>query len=368
MLKQKKINILHTESSCGWGGQELRILTESTGMIARGHQVRIICPKESIIYEQAKRRNIATTALPISRKNIKGLFNLYLWLKRNPVDIINTHSSTDSWLSAIANFFLKQKYIIVRTRHISAPLSKNVATTWLYTKASSFIVTTGKRLKTTLIKENNYPENIITSIPTGMDPRIFFPKEKQLARDETGIKKDVFTIGIVATIRSWKGHIYLIEALHKLNNLNLHIIIIGDGPARPTLEKHIQKYDLEKQVNLVGNKDNVVPWLQSLDLFVLPSYANEGVPQGLMQAMLCCIPVISTPVGSTDELVLHEKTGLLVNPKDSSHLSEAIKRMIENDNFRNTLAIQGREHVLENYTFKHMLDGMEDVFYSCLEK
>ena len=53
MSQTKKLSILHTESSCGWGGQELRILTESTGMLVRGHHVRIIAPAESKLYKAA---------------------------------------------------------------------------------------------------------------------------------------------------------------------------------------------------------------------------------------------------------------------------------------------------------------------------
>lgn len=46
------MNILHTEASCGWGGQEIRILEEARGLIERGHEVRVVCPPESRIFEE----------------------------------------------------------------------------------------------------------------------------------------------------------------------------------------------------------------------------------------------------------------------------------------------------------------------------
>ena len=365
MSKKTILKILHTESSCGWGGQEIRILTESEGMLARGHQVHIACPKESNIYKQAIKRGIPTTALPIARKNIKGLFALHKWLKQNSFDVINTHSSTDSWLVALSNSFFKHPISIVRTRHISAPIPKNKSSNWLYTKAADFIVTTGEKLKQTLITENNFPKEKIMSVPTGIDPNIFFPLDKAIARTQLGLPQDVFTIGILATLRSWKGHQYLIEALQRINKDNINLIIIGDGPMKSNIEKQITKNGLKDQIKLVGNKENVVPWLQSLDLFVLPSYANEGVPQSLMQAMLCELPVISTPVGSINELIKHKETGLLVKPKDSDQLAEAIKIMIDKPSLRTELKKRGRAHVLAHYTFEHMIDSMEKVFMSC---
>ncbi len=57
-----------------------------------------------------------------------------------------------------------------------------------------------------------------------------------------------------------------------------------------------------------------MPWLQALDLFTLPSYGEEGVPQAIMQAMACALPVVSTPVGAIGEAVEDGVTGLLVAP------------------------------------------------------
>ena len=366
MSQTQRLSILHTESSCGWGGQELRILTESEGMLARGHQVRIIAPAESNIYREALERKIPCTALPIARKNLKGLFALRRWLKNNPVDIINSHSSTDSWLSALANCFLKKPIPLVRTRHVSAPISHNRATRWLYTKASRFIVTTGIRLKQTLVEENHFPAEQIKSIPTGMSPERFYPMDKVTARSQLNLPKTGFTLGIMATIRTWKGHLYLIDALHALQRPDISLLVIGDGPARAELEARIAQYQLQDQVTLVGNQTDVTPWLNALDLFILPSYANEGVPQSLMQAMLCELPVISTPIGSTAEIVLHEKTGLMVKPKDSQGLLVALQRLLDDQSLREKLAQQGRAHILNAYTLDHMLDSMEQVFYNNL--
>ena len=79
---------------------------------------------------------------------------------------------------------------------------------------------------------------------------------------------------------------------------------------------------------MAGNRIEVLPWLQALDVFVLPSYANEGVPQALVQAMLAGLPCISTSAGSIGELALNEETALVVPSQDVNALRAAIRRLL----------------------------------------
>ena len=128
----KPLHILHTEASLGWGGQEIRILTEAEGMIARGHHVTLIAPAEANIRREGEARGIPTLALPIGKKRLSGLFALRNWLKNNRCDVINTHSSTDTWLAALACATMSDAPPLVRTRHISAPVPDNFSSRWLY--------------------------------------------------------------------------------------------------------------------------------------------------------------------------------------------------------------------------------------------
>ena len=75
------MHIVHTEASCGWGGQEIRILTEAEGMLRRGHRVTLLCPPEARILVEAQQRKIPVVALPIGRKRLQGVLALRRWLK-----------------------------------------------------------------------------------------------------------------------------------------------------------------------------------------------------------------------------------------------------------------------------------------------
>lgn len=366
--QNKKLHILHTEASCGWGGQEIRILTESKAFIANGHQITLICNEKSEIYTKAKALGMTTISLNIFKKRPASLLAVMSWLRMNAknIDVINTHSSTDSWLFALANTILRTNIPIVRSRHISAPINQHYSTKWLYTKATSHIVTTGKKLKRTLIEENKYPEHMITSIPTGIDVNLFFPQDKTICQQELGIPKDKFVIGIVATIRSWKGHEYLVDAFYGLNNPEAYLVIVGDGPNKKRIEQQVSDLKLQDHVLFAGQQENICTWLNALDLFVLPSFANEGVPQSIMQAMLCKIPVISTDVGSVTEIVDNENTGLIANIKDAEDLKQKILIMQNNEQSKVQYTKNACNLIKNEYSSINMYNAMLQVFLNSI--
>src|SRR4029077_16286017 len=105
------------------------------------------------------------------------------------------------------------------------------------------------------------------------------------------------------------------------------VIVVGDGPYRDRLGARVAKRGLTADIRFAGQQEDVVPWLQALDLFTLPSYGEEGVPQAIMQAMACAIAVVSTPVGAIREAVDEGVTGVLVEPRSASALSAGLARL-----------------------------------------
>jgi glycosyltransferase involved in cell wall biosynthesis len=142
----------------------------------------------------------------------------------------------------------------------------------------------------------------------------------------------------------------------------LLVLIVGDGPYRPQIEEHIADLGLSDQIIMPGNQDNVVPWLQAMDVFVLPSYANEGVPQAIVQAMSCRLPVVATSVGSIEEAVAHESTGIVVPPEDPSSLAAAMATLLDDKLLRERYGREARRVAAERFDISHMLDCMEGTF------
>jgi glycosyltransferase involved in cell wall biosynthesis len=357
----RPLRVVHTESSLGWGGQEIRVLSESQGMMRRGHDVRVLCPPQARICSEAANWGVPVVPLPIDRKRPVGLGALHHWFGANACDIVNTHSSTDSWLASCALVALGKPARIVRTRHISAPVPRGPLSRWLYMSAASYVVTTGEALKRELVERNRFRANRIESVPTGIDAGRFRPGERNAMRAKFGLPQDRILVGIVATLRSWKGHAGLLDAMARLPG-HIELVIVGDGPQREALEKKILALDLRGRVHMQGQQADVLPWLRALDIFALPSYANEGVPQALLQAMLVELPCVTTQVGGIPEVATHERTALVVPPQDPAALAAAIERLAGDEGLRRELGEAARKHCVEGYSYERMLDRMENIY------
>lgn len=361
------LRILHTESSTGWGGQEIRILTEAEGFMARGHQVALVTPPEAMIFAEAQRRGLPVIGLPIARKHLRPLIAMRQWLAHHAqgFDLINTHSSTDSWLVALANTTLgaSARLPVVRTRHVSTAVHPKASSTWLYQRATAHIVTTGEVLRQQLHRDNGFDLATMTSVRTGIDLTRFRPLPQAACRAERGLP-EAPTLGILATLRDWKGHDYLLDAWQRLRltHAEWRLLVIGDGPQRMRLEHRVHDEGLGDSVQFVGNQDDVPEWLACLDLFTLPSYGEEGVPQGIMQAMACGLAVVSTTVGAIEEAVVRDQTGLIVPPRDAPALAEALDRLMSDVNLRRHMGQAGHLRAQTEFGSERMIDAMTGVF------
>ena len=359
------MRILHTESSTGWGGQEIRILTEAAGMLRRGHEVTLLTPASAEIYPAAQKRSIPVIAIPMEKKRPGALAAMTRWLSahRREFSVINTHSSTDSWLAALACSWLRDAPPLVRTRHVSTAVGKNRPTRWLYQSATRHIVTTGEALRRQLIEQNGFDAARITSVRTGIDLERFRPSDRTGCRRALGLE-DARTLGILATLRDWKGHDYLIDAWTILRGRfpEWRLVFIGDGPRRAHLEARVAAEGHRDSIRFVGNQEDVPVWLNGLDLFALPSFGDEGVPQSIMQAMACGLAVVSTPVGAIEEAVQRGKTGLIVPPRNAKALAEALAALMDDAPRRRAMGEAGRAYAQAHFGIDAMLDGMEAVF------
>jgi len=230
--------VVHTEASLGWAGQEIRVLSETAGMMARGHRLLPLCPAEGRIHEEAKRPGLPVEALPIGRKCVAGLCALWRWLRALAPHLILTHSSTDSWLAALASCFWHGAPPMVRIRYISASVGRNAGTLWLYGRAAAHVVTTGERLRQDLVRDLGLPLDQATSVPTGIDLPRYAPRDKIQARRALGIPEGGLVTGIAATLRSCKGHRFLLEAWAGLTRgADDRLLVVGDGPGRDNLNR-----------------------------------------------------------------------------------------------------------------------------------
>jgi len=165
-----------------------------------------------------------------------------------------------------------------------------------------------------------------------------------------------------------KGQEVLLESLAELPDINWHLTLAGDGPDRHFLEQQVQRFGIANKVDFLGRvSTSVVPdLLAGHDIFVLSS-RNEGLPLSLLEAMASGLPCIATDVGSVKEVLIHEKTGLLVQPNNPIQLKEALEQMITDVELRKRCSIAARtlvkEKCNEDKFLTYIADLLEEAAY-----
>lgn len=360
----KALSILHTEWSDGWGGQEIRILEESKAFIKKGYNITIAANPNSDLYKKSNQAGVPIFALKMNKGlNLFAIFSLVRFIKKNRIEIVHTHSSVDSRTAGIAARISGIK--VVRSRHITLPISKSRLTWWQYMKLADRVITSGSYIRNAMIKVNKMLAEKIISAPAGVDTQQFsLNRELKDIRPDYNLNNTHFVVGIVSVLRSCKGHKYLIEAIQIASKIipNIRLIIVGSGPQEENIEKLIKQIELKDYVILTGYQPDPAMYYKAMDVMVLPS-TEEATSQVLPQAMLMGKPVISTNAGGLSEVVIHNKTGLVVPTKNSLEIFNAIKNLYEDKNLRNKLAEQGRMHALNNFTFEKMIKTTEAAYH-----
>jgi glycosyltransferase involved in cell wall biosynthesis len=341
-------------------------------MRARGHRVLLACDPRGELFPRARKEGFATQPLTFGGwHNLGAGFSLRHLLNQEAVEILNTHSSQDSWVGLLAWRTLgKRRPLLVRTRHLSTPVHNNWPTRRLY-QAPAALLTTSRGIKELLASRLHVPASRIFSIPTGVSLTEFAPRDPDPAwRVRLTIPAEAFIFGTVAVLRSWKGHLFLLEALAELlrESPAPYLVIVGDGPYWNVIEEKIRSLDLGKWVRLVGHQDDVAGWFALMDAAVLASYANEGVPQALLQALAMAKPVVATTVGGIPEVVIPDETGLLVPPRDPRALAQAMRRLMQNRAYGRELGQRGREVVVANFSQEQMAAAVEAVYDEIWER
>src|SRR4030095_5782738 len=139
-----------------------------------------------------------------------------------------------------------------------------------------------------------------------------------------GIPADVVVAGTLGRLDPVKDQAGLVRACAQTPGTGKRVVVIaGDGPSRPELERVASELGLADRVRLLGERTDVSLILQALDVFVLPSL-GEGISNAILEAMATGLPVIATRVGGNVELVREGITGSLVEPRNPHALSQAL--------------------------------------------
>lgn len=336
------------------GGAEQQALQLAHGLVRRGVQVGVLTrsmpglPPYEDIGGIAVHRRIRTVG-------IGKLFGLlyavtvcgYLVRHRNEYDIIHCHLAhgLHSPVAVLVKVAFK-KPVIIKVG-ATGPLSDFTLLQSslaggllmrLLRRADRIVAVCGQAAAEAV--RAGIPEQNVAVIHNGVDLDLFAPApERQLPG----------CITFIGRLDAMKGVDVLLQAFARLmRHCAATLRIVGDGPERDRLRVLADRLGIGDAVLFFGVREDIPRLLQESSVFALPS-RSEGLPNVVLEAMACGLPVVATRVGGTPELVQDGRTGLLVQPNDPEALRVALQRLLNDPTYARELGACGRRVAQERF-------------------
>jgi glycosyltransferase involved in cell wall biosynthesis len=275
-------------------------------------------------------------------------------LDRLNIDILHTHGYKADIYGFLAT--RKRKLPIVSTCHLWTHDTVAVRCydyiDSLFLRRFDAVVAVSETIAKSLRRSGVHGSKIRV-IDNGIDLHSFSPTHATLS--ERTDKRQNLVVGTVGRLVPQKGLEYFLRAAREVLRVFPNVIfrVIGSGPEGRKLKQMAMDLEIHPNVIFTGECSDMPAAYASMDVFVLTSI-DEGMPMVVLEALASKKPVIATQVGAIPSLVIPEKTGLLVAPKDVQALKQAILRLLNDAPLRTELGENGEALVMRGHSREFM--------------
>ena len=291
---------------------------------------------------------------------IVGLIRLWRLLRRDKFDVIEAFTY-DSNLLALPLAWLGGIPVRVATHHgiiegFPRPLERLHAGIINAGIASVLVCVSNKTLEQAA--QVGVHRDRMVVIPNGIPAMDSKADERLSTRQEIGLAEGDVLLLSVGRLVYQKGHEFLVSAMGLVSRAcpPAKVAICGEGLLRSQLEAQISVLGLADSVKLLGNRNDIERFLESADIFVLPS-RWEGLPVALLEAMGMGLPVVATAVEGVEEVVQDHVQGLLVPPEEVEALASALVKLATQPETRRKMGEAARKRIAESYTIDIMCEN-----------
>lgn len=353
----------------------------------KGNEMHVICSPSDEIEKASKQKLFKYSEIPITRKispisDLKSVYAIFKYIKKNKIDIVTGHSPKGSLLGMIASFIAKRpKRIYVRHGLVfetATGLKKTILRTM--DKLTALLATKVICVSPSIYKKsleyglNKESKQVILSKGTcnGIDldrfDKVNFSEEQiNRLKDKNKIDKENIVIGFVGRLVRDKGVIELVDAFEMLQRKynNITLLLVGMYEDRDALPAET-KLKIEKNRNIVYTdyvqSSEIQNYYSMMNIFVLPSY-REGFPVSVLEASSMSIPIIVSKVTGCIDAIEENVTGLFVQNTATS-IQLALDKLIENEKLRKFLGGNARKFMENNFDQKVIWDEIEKIYNS----
>lgn len=283
-------------------------------------------------------------------------------IKEVKPDIFFTHGFNGAIMALLLRYFKGVNLPLVTTYHglYHAPTSKKKILEPIYNGLSRFVYKNLSKqticvehMSRHFLIEKGVPENKLVTIHNGLKP---ISKQQKIDLKSFDIQDENLIILTASRITEVKGLNYLLQAIADIKNktkILFTYVMIGDGPDIPKLKQMAVELNILDFVSFIGYQNNIASWLESADIFALPSL-HEYHSIALLEAMRCGKAIVASNVGGNGESVRDQKEGLLIPSKNVNELSIALLKLLENSTLRTKYGKAAKERFENNFTEKVM--------------
>jgi glycosyltransferase involved in cell wall biosynthesis len=361
-----RLKILEVASGLpGWGGTEIHLLNLGEQLVARGHEVHVACQPGKFVEAEAKKRGLPTVAATCRRQNSWApIFHYVSLLRKGQYDVVHVHWDNDYKIPGTAARICGVPVVLL-SHHSPHPF-KRPLNRWLYTKVLyNRLIALSESVRELLLQQGASPEKV-TTIHHGIDTKAFRMSAGAGSdlRAEWGVPEEACLVGMAGRIDTEKGVHTFVKAIARCDKKDIFGAFIGDGKSEAAVGQLSKELGISDRVKFAGFRRDVSTAINALDILVLASTWAEPCAAVVEQAMALSKPVIGTAIGGTPELMQDGLTGILVPPGDDLALAEAIKGLAANAVQRANMGAAGRERVDKLFNQEHMVDSIENIYYS----
>ena len=306
------------------------------------------------------------------RADLTALFSIIKEIRRFKPDVIHTHTAKAGVVGRIASILSGQRSIRVHTFHghllhgyFGAGKTKLVILIEKFLALFTHqLLAVGKKVQDDLISAGIGNSKKFAIMPPGL--QLAHVPSKSEARQELGLDQNEIYCAFIGRITQIKRPDRFLEVVSKVSNsgIKIQFVVAGAGELLQECQDRVMAENLP--VTFLGWREDIEVVLAAADFVILTS-DNEGTPLSLIQAGMVGVPVVATNVGSTNEIVVDGKTGLLTD-LSVDQLADAVTKVATDADLRAQMGIAGKEYTMARYGVDRLVKDHQDLYLRLLKR
>lgn len=359
-MSNKSFSVCLIKNSLLVGGAEKQLVLIANNLVNQGFQVHILFKNsEATIIQQI---NNKVKIKSFNNSNLKNIIFIYKYVKNNNIEIIHSWDLISSYFGFITSIFTSAKFINGSIR--SAPEKISFKRNKVL-RRQKYFARTCNRIGTTLIS-NSKAGLKSYGIKEGKKAFVLLNGyEPPVIQDSNNDPTKKLNIIMVANMRWKKDFRTLIIAglIICENYTNINYYLVGDGPDQYKYKEMLKNNLYEDRFIFTGNVDKPSEYIQKSDIgLLINDGGGEGISNSIMEYMAQKKPVIATNIGGNPELVIHNKTGFLINPRDVNDLVYRLSELINKPGLRKEMGEEGSKYLKENFSVDKMTTSLIEIY------